>query len=445
MLTSLRLPDATRNPLSLVGMAIATAMATVFLSLLLLELAGYLTNPYLGLLLFVAVPTLFVAGLVLIPIGAWIAARRRRLALADSEWPVLDLRSPRQRGILAGLLALTVVNLVIVSIGAYGGVHYMESAAFCGQVCHATMEPQAVAHAAWPHAVVACTQCHIGPGGGAFLEAKLAGTRQLFQVMTNRVPKPVPPPVDLIQPAAVTCAQCHAPAAVYGDELRVLRDYASDEANTESTTTLRLRVGNRWTGIHRHSSLDIEYEATDDTKASIPVVTVRDGQNVRQFVAAGASSAAAGSRPVRKMDCTDCHNRPAHTFAFSAERAVDAAIGAGAIPRQLAFVRREAVAAVGASYPTREEALEAIAQRLQGFYRTRPEAGAALVTRAVEGTRAVWARNVFPRMNVTWGTYPSHLGHVDTPGCFRCHDDEHKAADGSVIKQDCELCHGLPE
>ena len=48
-------------------------------------------------------------------------------------------------------------------------------------------------------------------------------------------------------------------------------------------------------------------------------------------------------------------------------------------------------------------------------------------------------------MKVTWGTYPNHLGHVDTPGCFRCHDDGHKAADGTVITQDCELCHTLPE
>jgi hypothetical protein len=46
-------------------------------------------------------------------------------------------------------------------------------------------------------------------------------------------------------------------------------------------------------------------------------------------------------------------------------------------------------------------------------------------------------------MNVTWGTYPNQLGHVDAPGCFRCHDDEHKAADGSVIRQDCELCHSF--
>ena len=48
-------------------------------------------------------------------------------------------------------------------------------------------------------------------------------------------------------------------------------------------------------------------------------------------------------------------------------------------------------------------------------------------------------------MKVTWGTYPNHIGHVDTPGCFRCHDDSHKSADGKLIAQDCELCHSIPE
>ena len=55
----------------------------------------------------------------------------------------------------------------------------------------------------------------------------------------------------------------------------------------------------------------------------------------------------------------------------------------------------------------------------------------------------LYARNVFPKMNVTWGTHINNLGHTDFPGCFRCHDDEHKTADGRVIKQDCETCHEI--
>ncbi len=425
-------------------MAIATAMAIVFVVLAFLDVAGYLTNPYLGLLVFVTIPILFGLGLVLIPIGAWWTARRRRLGQAPPEWPVIDLRNPRQRTTLTAVFVLTIVNLVIVSLAAYGGVHYMESSEFCGQVCHETMEPQAVAHKAWPHAAVTCTQCHVGPGAGAFVDAKLAGTRQLVQLATNRVPKPVPPPADLIQPPSVTCQQCHSPTARIGDELRVVRDYGSDEANTESATTLRLRVGDRFTGIHRHISMDIEYVATDATKASIPVVRVRDAQGaVREYVAEGATGGAAAAGVTRRMGCTDCHSRPAHTFSFTAERAVDSAIGRGAIPRELPFARREAVLAVTGEYASRDAALAAIAERLQAFYSARGTADPALVTRAIAGTQEVWARNVFPQMKVTWGTYPNHLGHTDTDGCFRCHDDTHKTGAGSVISQDCELCHSI--
>jgi hypothetical protein len=28
-------------------------------------------------------------------------------------------------------------------------------------------------------------------------------------------------------------------------------------------------------------------------------------------------------------------------------------------------------------------------------------------------------------------------------GCFRCHDEQHKAADGSAISQDCSKCHSI--
>src|SRR5688572_26825794 len=111
-------------------MAIATAMAIVFVVFALLELAGYLTNPYLGLLTFVTIPVIFVAGLLLIPVGAWWSARRRRLHPGTGEWPVIDLRQPRQRTIAAAVLVLTLVNIVIVSLASYGGVHYMESTSF---------------------------------------------------------------------------------------------------------------------------------------------------------------------------------------------------------------------------------------------------------------------------------------------------------------------------
>lgn len=435
-------------------MAIVTAMAILFLVLLLIDSLGYLNSPYFGLLLFVAVPAAFVLGLLLIPLGHWLDARRRRKdpAAPPADWPVLDLRVARQRRWIALFVVLTTVNLILLSVASYGAVHYMESTQFCGQVCHTTMEPQYMAHQAGPHARVPCVSCHVGPGVGALVESKMAGTRQLWQVATNNVPTPVPSPVHSLRPARDTCEQCHWPEYFHGDEARVIREYADDEQNTETVTNLTLFVGGGsstlgvGTGIHWHMNLnnEIEYITTDDKRQVIPWVRLRhrDG-TVQEFVVEGTTpeQLAAGER--RRMDCMDCHNRPAHTFHATPERAVNAAMAQGRIPRDLPFARREAVAAVSVEYPDKQAALQSIADRLREHYRAYPSVDGRKVELAIAGTQDVWARNVFPAMKVTWGTYPNQIGHDPAPGCFRCHDDEHKTKEGRVIRQDCELCHTM--
>ena len=125
------LPSAVRNPISLIGVAVATAMAVVFLLLLTLELTGQLTNPYAGLLVFVAVPFIFVIGLLLIPIGIWRQRRRVAAGHALEDWPVIDLRLPRTRSVILGVALLTIVNVFIVSLAGFGAVHHMESTEFC--------------------------------------------------------------------------------------------------------------------------------------------------------------------------------------------------------------------------------------------------------------------------------------------------------------------------
>ena len=61
----------------------------------------------------------------------------------------------------------------------------------------------------------------------------------------------------------------------------------------------------------------------------------------------------------------------------------------------------------------------------------------------------ILTRNVFPGMNIEWGTYKSNIAHFDEEGdfaetgCFRCHDEEHVSEDGKVISQDCDACHVL--
>ena len=53
----------------------------------------------------------------------------------------------------------------------------------------------------------------------------------------------------------------------------------------------------------------------------------------------------------------------------------------------------------------------------------------------------MYKANFFPEFKVDWRTYPSHLGHMESAGCFRCHDGLHVADDGRRITSDCNTCH----
>src|SRR5678815_2646307 len=90
-----------RHPVTLAGAVIATVGAVAFLTLLAADLLGLFTNPYAGLVIFIAVPALFVVGLLLIPLGIWLQRRAlRRDPAPTAEWPVIDLGRPRVRAIL---------------------------------------------------------------------------------------------------------------------------------------------------------------------------------------------------------------------------------------------------------------------------------------------------------------------------------------------------------
>jgi hypothetical protein len=451
----LRIPDLARNPISWAGGMVVTTAAILFVILFALETFGYLTNPYIGLLVFIAVPAIFVFGLLLIPAGMWWANRRNRTRPGESHWPVIDFANGHHRRVAAIVFALSVANALIVSLGAYGGVHYMESREFCGQVCHTPMEPQYVAYRDAPHSRVECVSCHVGSGAGNFVRAKANGTRQLWGVITGSYERPIPSPVHNMRPARETCEQCHWPEKLHGDRPRTIREYGDDETNSETVTTFQVHVGGGSeklgiaTGIHWHMNVSnrIDYVASDPQRQTIPFVrlTGRDG-TITDYIAPNSGEASAGQEAWRRMDCIDCHNQPAHRFEVTPQRAVDNSISAGLLPRTLPFVRREAVAAVSAEYPDRQSAIGGIEKRLGDFYAAgEKNFDRKMIDQAVRATQAVYARNVFPSMAVKWGTYPNNLGHVDSPGCFRCHDDEHKSKDGRVIRQDCALCHTEPE
>jgi len=444
-----------RNPISLFGVFCTTLGALLFLIFFFLDLFGLHTNPYMGIVFFMILPAVFVFGLLLIPLGWWRDRRRLRAGLAvERHWPRIDFNNPKHRTYAFFIGIATFFNVLIVSLAAYSGVHYMDSVEFCGQVCHEVMEPEFVAYQDGAHSRVGCVQCHIGPGAPWFVRAKISGARQVLAVSLGTFSRPIPSPVHNLRPAPETCEQCHWPEKFHGDKIKVVREYAEDEANTETATTLQIHVGGGSdrlsiaTGIHWHMNVanEIDYIATDDKRQVIPWVRIKDRDgNVREYAVDGVTPEELARGEVRRMDCVDCHNRPSHPFDPSADKAVNRALAMGEIPNTLPFVKREATAALKETYPSKAAAADAIATRLREFYRTNHNSvymgRRQDVERAVAGTQQLYRRNVFPSMNVTFGTYPNNIGHMDFPGCFRCHDDSHKTKDGKTIGQDCALCH----
>jgi nitrate/TMAO reductase-like tetraheme cytochrome c subunit len=447
-----------RNTVSIIGTALVTTSAVLFLIVFLADLFGLHTNPYLGIVFFLILPGVFIFGLALIPIGAWLERRRQRHGRAPStlHWPRLDLNDPVQRRGVFIFLLLTLANTVIVSLAAYRGIEYMDSVAFCGQVCHSVMKPEFTAYQDGPHSRVTCVQCHIGSGASWFAKSKISGTRQVLAVTFHTYSRPIPSPVQNLRPARDTCEQCHWPEKFHGDKIVRVFEYGEDEKNTESITTLQVHVGGGSErlgiaqGIHWHMNVanEVEYIATDDKRQVIPWVRVKDRfGNVREYTAEGAKPEDLAKGERRRMDCMDCHNRPSHTMTATPERAVNQRMARGDIPKTLPFVRRETVKALKASYPSQERAEEGISRTLRDFYRSQFPTDFMSRRQEVEktanGAIDIYRRNVFPEMNVAFGTYANNIGHMDFPGCFRCHDDNHKSKEGKSIGQDCETCHKI--
>ena len=445
-----------QNPISETGVVLTTSSAiTLLVFWIYLIVQAKPVHPYTGILFFLLLPGVFALGLILIPLGIWL--RRRKLRAQGelpAEFPKVDLHSPFLRRAVTIVGVLTFANFAIMGAASYKGVEYMDSAQFCGQTCHTVMQPEYAAYVNSPHSRVSCVECHIGPGAPWFVKAKISGVRQVFAVAFKTYERPIPSPVHDLRPARDTCEHCHWPQKFTGDRLRVRTKYADDEKNTPSTTVLLLKIGGKTveglTGIHgRHldTAERIEYVTTDGRRQVIPKVTYidDDGKTV-EYVSTetGATPEQLAAGEVRKMDCMDCHNRPTHAFEMP-EPAVDKAMSDGRISKTLPFVKREAVAALKASYPDRDTAARKIPEAITEFYRSKyPDAyqsQRAAVESAGEQVKAIYLRNIFPEMKVTWGVHPNNIGHEDFLGCFRCHDGKHKSSDGRVISDDCESCH----
>ena len=443
----------TGNVVSLVGTLLIVVSLLMLVGLLIVQGMGFVGGAYSGIITFVALPMAFLLGLVLVPIGLWWRKRRDAKLAAQGQatggLPVFDLNNERTRGVLIGFVALAIPLLALAAGLTYKAVHYMDSTEFCGTACHKVMQPEYTAFQRSPHVRVGCAGCHIGPGAEWFVKAKISGSWQLIAVTFDLYPRPIPTPVHSLRPSSGTCEQCHWPTKFVGERLKVRTHFADDEQNTELKTALMVKVGGSEGGsshgIHWHVDPNhrVRY-LSDPSRETIFDVELTDIRSGDTKVYKSADAAPAGAE-WRTMDCIDCHNRPAHNYR-SPEFEVDLAMAEGRIDRTLPFVKRESVRVLTEKvYESHDEARAGIAAALKAFYaQNYPDlAESETVAQAGQALGDAYCWNNFPHMKVVWNLYPNHLGHQQSPGCFRCHDNKHKTDDGDKIGKKCGTCHNL--
>ncbi|MBI2432396.1 MAG: NapC/NirT family cytochrome c [Candidatus Hydrogenedentes bacterium] len=446
-----------QNWLTVFGASLTTASFILIAALVVVGALGGVDSPYIGIVAFLILPGMFVVGLIIIPVGALWQRWRLRQAAGAAEALTIDLRRRHTRRALGLLFFLTAANLFIISSVTYRGVLYMDSVEFCGKVCHTVMEPEHTAFLNSPHGRVHCVECHIGPGAPWFVRSKLSGARQVFAVMFHTYSTPIPTPVENLRPSRDTCEQCHWPQKFSGDRMKVTREFSEDETNTRLTTALLMHIGGGHSDTHGIHSWHIApgretyYLPTSEDRQTLSLVRVKEPDGVIKNFATPdfqGDPATVPNEQMRLMDCIDCHNRPTHVYQLPGD-AMDEAMTAARIDPALPSIKQVGVEALqaAAEAPTQEAGIEQIAQRIKQYYQENHSdaltAQSGALDAAIKEMQAIYQRNVFPQMKVTWGTYPNNIGHEPFPGCFRCHDETHATADGDTISQDCTICHAV--
>lgn len=454
-----KLPESVYNPISMIGAGIALVTLGSILIFFLMDVLGYTQSPYLGIFTYMILPGIMIVGLLLIPLGMLLERRRRRKHQGEARrYMTLDLNEPRHRMAVLVFTVGTMLLVVLSAAGTYQAYTYSESVEFCGEVCHTVMYPEYMAYQHSPHARVPCAECHIGEGADWFVKAKISGAYQVYSVIFEKYHRPIATPIANLRPARETCEECHWPSKFSSDKKLTKVYFPMDTLGAEPwLIEMDLKIGGGQSelgpteGIHWHMNTAniVSYVATDAKRQTIPWIKSTDlSGKTRIFRSLDnpLTDAEAKRYEQRKMDCIDCHNRPSHIY-YPPFRTVNDAMAHGSIDPSLPGIRGIASYAMTREFQTTAQAKEEIPRIVRDEYR-RGAPGVlsrdkAKLDKSIATILDIYSRSFFPEMKVNWKAYPNNIGHMYDVGCFRCHDNRHVADDGTVLSNDCSICHTI--
>lgn len=353
---------------------------------------------------------------------------------------------------LLPFVALGVLTLGVGVSGVYAW-DYTNSPEFCGTVCH-TMPPEFTSYLTSPHARIDCVECHIGRGFIATRVTRKAGDiRHIVSLAFHDYEFPIR--ADDLRPARETCERCHFPEKFSDDSLREIQRYNPDVENTPVSIYLTMKTGGGserqglGRGIHWHIENQVWYLPLDEEEQQIPLVqVVNDDGSVTQYVdiQSGLEPSTVDPDSLVLMDCITCHNRITHLITDPVDT-VEELMSRGSVSANIPEIRSKAVEVYHLGYENGEAASAGIAE-LEGFYRSEyPDFFADnqdLVEQAIVALQQAYAASVFPEQKADWTTHANNIGHMDSPGCFRCHDGKHLNQQQQAVRLECNLCHSIP-
>jgi hypothetical protein len=320
------------------------------------------------------------------------------------------------------------------------------------------MEPEHTAYQNSPHANVTCVECHVGAGASWYIKSKLSGLHQVYAVMTKTYPTPIETPLHDLRPARETCEKCHWPQKFYARTIETKKYFLADSVNSEWDVMLQMKTGPEYVGLglkegihwHINPSVRIEYLSESDKREVINWVRYTNqttGEvNVYRNDATPVKDSLIASSTPRTMDCIDCHNRPSHNYN-SPNVFFNKALLTGAVSKAIPYIKKVSMGILSHQFTNLDTALMTIKDSITNYYKTSYssffEKHADIINSSITSIQNSYSKNTFPAMKVSYAAYPEHIGHLETNGCFRCHNDSFKSDKGRVISKDCNLCHSI--